>query len=234
MNDLHIVMPVYNEEDAIGAVVSDWLSVLNTIGMSFEIHVYNDGSKDNTKQVLDTVAQQDTRLVPHHKTNSGHGPTILQGYKEQMARATWVFQVDSDNELAAKDFPPLWACRDANDFILGVRDEREQVLSRKLVSAVSRLVVRVLFGKGISDVNSPYRLMRSSVFAPLVASIPDTTMTPNLIVSGYVPYHALRAKEIAVPHKNRETGSGTKPFKILKMAVRAFVQVAQFRFYYTR
>ena len=53
-DSLAVVMPVYNEEGAIAAVLDKWLSMLDRLDdVEYQIHVYNDGSKDKTKEILD-------------------------------------------------------------------------------------------------------------------------------------------------------------------------------------
>ena len=50
--DLIAVMPVYNEEGAIREVVKEWHDMLSSLNMNFKLHVYNDGSKDNSLAIL--------------------------------------------------------------------------------------------------------------------------------------------------------------------------------------
>ena len=50
--DLAVVMPVYNEEEIIETVIKDWCKILDKLNMSYQIHPYNDGSKDNSLQKL--------------------------------------------------------------------------------------------------------------------------------------------------------------------------------------
>ena len=115
----------------------------------------------------------------HDKKNSGHGSTILLGYKENCIVADWVFQVDSDNEISAGDFYKLWQKRGDFDVLIGVRKGRQQTSVRKIISAISRITVRVFYGGGVYDTNSPYRLMRSRSFKDFFLIMPDNTLTPK-------------------------------------------------------
>jgi len=96
--DLAVVMPVYNEEECIVKVLKSWISTLTALGMRFQIIVLNDGSSDGTQQALN-VFDHDNRIDVINKANSGHGPTILMGYKKSVELAEWTFQCDSDNEM---------------------------------------------------------------------------------------------------------------------------------------
>lgn len=208
MEKLAIVMPVYNEEEAIGAVLDKWVTAMDKLGIEYTINPYNDGSKDNSYQVIQAKAEQyPGKVIAHTKPNGGHGPTILQGYREAAtAGYDWVFQIDSDDEMGPEGFPELWNNRENYDFLVGIRDGRKQALPRKIISAVSRLSVRLFYGKSIWDVNTPYRLMRVSAFKDVWDAIPSDTFAPNVIISGMAARKKLRCFETRVPQRDRQTG----------------------------
>ena len=226
---LAVIMPVYNEEGIIAAVIKRWSSALDALGIDYSVHAYNDGSKDKSLPILTALAQTHPTLTVHDKTNSGHGSTILQGYRENAGRYTWLFQIDSDNEMGPECFHVLWENRKQYDFLVGIRDGRNQPLSRKIVSFVSRLCVRVFYGKGVWDVNSPYRLMRSEKFERIYNMIPADTFAPNVVISGMAARLKLRFFECPVLHENRKTGMvSIKKWKLFKAASRSFKQTIAF------
>lgn len=232
MLDLVVVIPVYNEELSIAGVLRDWSAVLDSLGMKYVIAVYNDGSQDRTKEVLaETESALKGKILVVNKGNSGHGPTILQGYKEYAPKSDWIFQIDSANEMQPDGFAELWSARGEYDFLLGYRGGRTQPLSRKIVSVVSRVTVRLFYGKTVWDVNSPYRLMKSSVFAPVFSQIPANTFAPNVIIAGWVGMKGLRHAQFRIPHTNRRTGEvSIKKGKLFRAAFRSFVQTVSFSF----
>ena len=146
--DLAVVIPVYNEEEIISTVLSEWYQKLKELEINFEIHVYNDGSKDNTLKNITETSEQLERIIVHDKENSGHGPTILMGYREN-SHAEWVFQVDSDNEMSPDEFSRMWDNREYADFIIGHRYGRTSPVTRKIVSFISRLIVGLLYSSRV-------------------------------------------------------------------------------------
>ncbi|MGM0613693.1 MAG: glycosyltransferase family 2 protein [Bacteroidota bacterium] len=232
MKDLAVIMPVYNEEEIIETVVKDWHDQLTKLNIDFDIHAYNDGSKDGTLDILNSISSDYKQLVVHDKRNSGHGPTILKGYKDNQDYE-WLFQIDSDNELKAKHFHLLWDDRANYDFMLGARDNRSQPLPRRVISAVSRMVVRVLYSNKVHDVNAPYRLMNNNLMREYICTIPDHYFAPNVVVSGIAGYINARVKEVKVPHEDRQTGEvSIKKWKLFMSACKSFVQTFQFRIFY--
>ncbi len=226
--DLILVMPVYNEAQCVAGVIEKWRDAFEQLNINAELLVLNDGSRDETEQTLEQF-QDDERVSIVNKPNSGHGPTILQGYREAVKRADWVFQVDSDDEMQPDAFAGFWKRRDKYDAIFGIRWHREQDAGRRVLSAGSRILVRLFFGRGVRDVNVPYRLMRAEKLAPIVAAIPDDTFAPNLLISGVFGQTVKRVTNRNVLHENRKTGTvSLKSSKLWKIALKSGRQTTAF------
>lgn len=227
--DLILVMPVYNEESCIGLVVEEWYATLTRLGIDFRIIILNDGSTDRTTQALSRYAgHPHIRVID--KANSGHGPTILEGYRMAAPYANWVFQVDSDDEMPPDGFATLWQQREGVAIAFGSRQNRRQNLGRRIISAVSRLSVRIMFGEGVVDVNTPYRLMNSRVLMTIIRHIPDDTFAPNIMISGAIAASGLGVLSLPVAHVGRRTGAvSIVKWRLWKSSVRAFVQTVLFR-----
>jgi dolichol-phosphate mannosyltransferase len=228
--ELSVVMPVYNEVEIISNVVSKWTEALRKLEINFQIHAYNDGSTDNTLQVLNKLSLENKNLVVHDKLNSGHGPTILQGYREN-SDAEWILQIDSDDETFPEEFEALWKNRAKYDFLLGQRMRLHQPLARRLISLASRVIIRIFYGTKVIDVNSPYRLMKSCSLKDIFFSLPDNMFAPNIVISGLVSINNLRVYEIVVRQKERTTGAvSIKKLKLIKAALKSFQQTITYRF----
>jgi len=222
--DLVVVMPVYNEEACIVDVVGAWRDELTALGMDFEILVLDDGSRDGTSLAL-SAHRDDPRITVISKPNSGHGPTILMGYRDAVAHSAWVFQCDSDNEMSPEDFSALWDRRTSCDALFGTRCNRVQSVGRSVISAVSRGVVHAFYSDGVDDVNTPYRLMRSELLAPIVELIPSDTFAPNLVISGAFGRSGRCVENIDIPHRNRTTGTvSIASWRLLRSSLRSLLQ----------
>jgi len=222
--ELALVMPVYNEEGCVAEVVRSWRDMLRASGINFVMIVINDGSRDRTADILQGLAG-DGQIRVIHQANAGHGPTVLKGYAQAVTLADWVFQCDSDNEMGPDSFGGLWAMRHEADAVFGCRRHRKQNLQRSLVSFCSRTTVGWLFGGGIEDVNTPYRLMRSSVLQPILEYIPPDTFAPNVILCGAMTFAGARVRSLPVPCRPRQTGRASiVRWKLWGVAVRSFGQ----------
>lgn len=230
MKDLIAVIPVYNEEEIIEKVLLDWLKVFSGLNIDFEIHVYNDGSRDNTSKILDELSKKYSEIIVHHKKNSGHGPTLSRAYKENINNAQWLFQTDSDNEISPENFEKLWNKRQDADILSGKRIFKNKALIRKFITFVAAVLVKILFGRGISDVNVPFRLFNSEKFSNFVLNLPEKTIVPNIVLSGYACSKKYRIIEIPVEFTLRQTGTcSIQGLKLLKTAFGAAVNVLSYR-----
>ncbi|MBF0591180.1 MAG: glycosyltransferase family 2 protein [Nitrospirae bacterium] len=225
--ELSVIMPVYNEGALIGGVVEGWVEALDALGIGFQFHVYNDGSRDDTAEVIDRLSQADGRIVAHHKANTGHGATILKGYRDN-CNAQWLFQTDSDGEMSPAHFHRLWQQRQDYDILIGSREGRNVHPTRNAITLASRGIARGLFGSGIVDVNSPYRLMRSSAFADCFYRLPEDIFAPNVAISATACLKRLRILEIPVACKERRQGT-TATKKIVAGAIKSLFQLLRYR-----
>src|SRR5262245_42027951 len=224
--ELSVVMPAYNEAGTIGDVVTAWDDELAGLDVPYEIRVYDDGSRDATGEILARAARERPHVSAIRQPNRGHGPTVLRGYHE--ARGEWVFQVDSDDEVPATAFQELWGRRANADLVLGRRDGRQAPPGRRVITAVSRWVVRLCFGGGVHDVNTPYRLYRRSALAALLPAVPGDAFAPNVILSGLAVRAGLRIVEIPVPNRGRRVGgSSIVRLRLWRAAARSLVETVR-------
>src|SRR5262249_37774630 len=117
--ELSVVMPVFNEARILPDVVPGWASELDRLGVDSQLPAYDDGSTAESRRVLQRLRERLPRLTVHGHANRGHGHTVLGGYRE--ARADWIFQTDSDGEIAPASFRALWDARHGHDLVLGIR-----------------------------------------------------------------------------------------------------------------
>jgi len=225
--DLALVVPVYNEGSRIVRTIRAWVERLRGLRVSFEIHVYNDGSTDDTGRSLEELQVEYPELKVHDKENSGHGPTILLGYRNQSRNSPWLFQVDSDGEIGPEKFSSLWEARDDYDLLTGIRQGRRQRFSRRIMTWAAGEVVFLVFGKRISDPNCPYRLMRSSAFSDLYWTIPDGTFAPNVVLSGFAAQRGLRILEVPVESVEKKPSVSEFDKNILRLIKTALTSFCQ-------
>lgn len=114
MDKLYIVIPAYNESENIENCVNDWYPVVvaHNPGGDSRLVIINDGSKDNTYEILTELAKDRPLLQPLTKQNGGHGSTVLYGYRHAIKEgADYIFQTDSDGQTNPSEFEAFWSER---------------------------------------------------------------------------------------------------------------------------
>ncbi|HVE12582.1 MAG TPA: glycosyltransferase family 2 protein [Elusimicrobiota bacterium] len=187
---ISVVVPAYNEESAVTAVVRDLRAALSKT--EHEILVVDDGSTDKTAE----AAKAAGATVLRHPVNRGYGRSLITGFNA--ARHDWVLMIDADGSYPPAEAAKLLAASEDFDMVIGARQGKlfwgppVQSLLRWIYLSLARFVA----GEAIPDANSGLRLIRKS---ELLRSIPflclgysfSTTMTLSFIQSGrfvaYVP-----------------------------------------------
>jgi dolichol-phosphate mannosyltransferase len=184
---LAVVVPVYNEEANLIPLLRDWQPVFDQTDGPYRIIFVNDGSTDQSPNVLEERQKGEEKIEVITQANAGHGPAILSGYRLALEAlgAEWVFQIDSDHQLDTAAFAELWSNRDGYDLLLAERVEKDASRGRKMISGVSRLIVRMLFGRAVNDVNSPYRLMRAECLRGASQKVPAGSFAPNILITAW-------------------------------------------------
>ena len=206
---LYMIIPAYNDSANIAQLVDDWYPVIEAHdgGGKSRMVIIDDGSKDDTFAILEKLAESRPLLKPITKPNSGHGATILHGYKYAISEgADYIFQTDSDGQTKASEFEDFWKRRRRYDMVIGWRRSREDGASRVFVTNVLRLVVRLVFGVKVRDANTPYRLMKRETLEKYINIIPDDYFLTNVVISVIFKKKNLAVRYLPITFRPRQGG----------------------------
>lgn len=226
---LTVIMPVYNEQDAILAAIDEVQRHVLDRFEGAELVVVDDGSRDRTPAMVDAVAAKDSRIRVIHKPNGGHGSALLAGL--DIAAGDYIFLVDSDRQIPLDDFHKAWEhVRSGCDAVFGVRRRRYDPAFRLYLTALVRHSVNVLFRVELADANVPYKLFRRAIWTEARAHIPAGTLAPSLFLGIVAKSRGYNVVEIDVQHKERDTGEvSLRRLKLLKFCAEGMSQMLQLR-----
>lgn len=232
MDSLYIVIPAYNESETIRQVIDDWYPIIeqhNGSGVS-RLIIIDDGSKDNTYEIMLECAKDRPLFTPLQKPNSGHGATVLYGYRYALEHgADYVFQTDSDGQTLPSEFAPFWDARESFDMVIGWRKGREDGLSRIFVTKVLKYVVYLCFGVFVTDANTPYRLMKAETLRRYIDIIPKDYNLSNVILSVIYARKKCAVKYMTITFRPRQGGVNSinmkRIFQIGKKALSDFREI---------
>ncbi len=227
---LFIVIPAYNEQENIKQVVSDWYEVVEKYGEDSRLVVIDDGSRDSTYSILKDMAKTMPKLTALTKENTGHGATLLYGYRYALENgADYVFQTDSDGQTLPSEFEPFWIARNKYDVSIGYRNKRRDGLSRIFVTKILRLVVYICFRVYVLDANTPYRLMSAATLKENLSFIPDNFFLTNVALSAIYKKRRQKVHFIPISFRPRQGGRNSiniiKIFKVGFSSIRSFIVI---------
>ncbi len=156
-----IVIPAYNEEEAIGGVIEEVREAMEGSGLEWELIVVNDGSGDRTREIVEGFPW--VELV-NHPYSMGGGAARTTGIHR--ARGDVVVVVDGDATYPAGDIPRLLEEMDGYDMVVGARTKEAGTLKFLRVPAkfLIRKIAEFMTGSRIPDLNSGLRAMRKETF----------------------------------------------------------------------
>lgn len=207
---ISLVIPAFNEEKTIAAVVQDIYQYITAKQLKAEIIVVNDGSKDGTREVL--------RGIPfitflEHKINRGYGASLKTGIAK--AKYPWILTIDADGSHPASQIEHLLPYMQEYDLIVGARDGKlgYDTFFRRLGRTIITAFAEYICETPIADINSGFRLFRKDLAQKFWHLYPEGfSFSTTITVGAHVRKHPV--KYIFTEVLKRKGGTSTiKPVK---------------------
>lgn len=227
MEKFYFVMPAYNEAENIKDTIAQWYPVVEKINRdencSAVLAIANDGSKDNTFEIMESLKSDYPYFDPLNKKNSGHGATVLYLYRHAISNgADYIFQTDSDGQTNPDEFWQMYDHRHDYDFQIGFRKGREDGFSRIFVTKTLRVVVWLMFHVWVTDANTPFRLMQRDKLKAIMDVIPEDYFLCNVAISAIATKWKYSIKFYKITFRPRQGGVNSINMKrIFKIGVKA-------------
>lgn len=190
--DLTVLLPCFNEEAAVGAVIREVRDALAAWPGTYEILVVDDASTDGTVK----AAEETGARVVRRPENGGSGASRKTGIRA--ARGRWVAMLDADGTYVASHLPALLSYLPDYDQVNGARTTEEGTLKALRVPAkwLIRRVAEWVSGKRIPDLNTGMKVFKKEIMERYLWLMPEgfscvTSMTLAFLCNGhpvrYVP-----------------------------------------------
>lgn len=209
--ELSVFYPCYNEEKNIQKTVDKTVPVLNNIAKKWEIILINDGSKDKTASVLESIKRKyssNIKIITHNP-NRGYGAALKSGLYN--AKYQWITFTDSDGQF---DFSEVVNLIDKQqktqaDIVIGYYLSRKVSKATIITSKIWELIVFILFGLRVTDIDCGFKLINKKV----VDTIPKLEAERGAFISSEFLIKAKKSGfkivEIGVHHYPRIEGQAT-------------------------
>lgn len=200
MQNLSIVIPVYNEEDNIGPLVTRITEAVSGWGGAVEILFVDDGSSDQTLDLLKEAQAADPRIrIAHFRKNMGQTAAMAAGFR--LARGEVVATIDADLQNDPMEIPRLAGMLDDWDVVCGVRTQRKDTLWKRISSRIGNGFRNWVTGDNIVDTGCTLKAYRRECLDGLELYKGMHRFLPTLIkMRGY------RVTQVPVSHHPRLAG----------------------------
>jgi glycosyltransferase involved in cell wall biosynthesis len=212
-----VVFPTFDEEANVVASVEGVRRALRDRHGDVEVVIVDGGSTGRTPALADgpAAAYADVKTV-HHDRNYKLGRTPRPGFA---ATKDLVLYTDADMPIDFRDIHRgvELLLRDGADVVAGYRLERGDSWWRGIYSAVYNRPVNAVFGLGVKDVNSPYKLFTKGAFLKLAPTSEGSFIDAEILARAKIA--AMRVAQIGVHYFPRRAGRSTlaSPGVILKI-----------------
>lgn len=165
MNDksISVFLPAFNEEENIRACVLSVKKYLDKRFKDYEILVISDGSTDNTNKIVAEIGKKDKRIkLFARKKKLGYGAGLRAGFAH--SSKDLIFYTDGDNQFNIEDIDNLLPLLDSYDIVSAYRVDRKDPLMRIFIAGVYNLLIRILFGLKVRDIDASFKLYKKEIF----------------------------------------------------------------------
>jgi hypothetical protein len=203
---LTLVLPAFNEEANIDAVVQDALATLPAFVNTYEIIVVDDGSRDRTSDIVAGLAACDDRIrLVSHERNRGYGAALISGFKA--STGDFVMFMDADRQFNMHDLRLLVPFAGEYDIVAGFRMERSDPLHRRVFAEMFNVSVRILFGVHLRDIDCAFKLFRGDLLRGLPLTAPGALI--NTEIQAKARRQGASLQQVGVHHYPRIAGEAT-------------------------
>lgn len=212
--DLSVLIPVYNEQDVLELLFKRLYPVLDGLDRSYEVLFVNDGSSDNSSELLTAQFEkrQDVTRVVFLSSNAGQHAALIAGF--QRARGKCVITLDADLQNPPEEIPAIVAEMDKGfDYVGSIRASRNDKAWRHIASRMMNSLREKITNIQMTDQGCMLRGYSRDITLEIAESNESRTFIPAL---AYL--YAARPTEITVAHEERAAGdSKYSLFKLIQL-----------------
>jgi glycosyltransferase involved in cell wall biosynthesis len=199
--DLSIVIPLFNEAESLRILYDEIRQICESRDLSFEILFVDDGSTDNSYEVLEKCHREDSRVrVIQFRRNFGKAEALSAGFS--VARGERIITMDADLQDDPSEIPALMAKLDEGyDLISGWKKSRKDPFSKRIPSFFWNGMTSWITGVRLHDFNCGLKIYRREVIESV-----DVYGELHRYIPALADWEGFRIGEMPVNHRARRFG----------------------------
>ena len=220
---IFVIVPAYNEEKTIAKVILDLLD------MRFEIVVVDDGSTDDTYNIVSNIINEKKKgTLCKHLLNRGLGGALRTGIEATLIEDPDVIVTfDADGQHDSQDIlnvsKPI--IDDEADVVVGKRNFEEMPSSKKFGNEIMNIITLIFYGIKVNDSQSGLRAFNRKAAETIIINARDYGVSSEII--GEIKRHNLRLKEVPIKtiYTDYSMTKGTNTNEGLKILVKLIMNI---------
>ncbi len=207
--ELSVIVPIFNEEGSIFSTLTSLSDLLCKNNICHEIIAVNDGSSDNSAEILNNLNIAHLNVI-NHPANRGYGASLKTAIKS--ATYPWILIIDADGTYPIKSLPDLFRHTSDYDMVIGARTGQavHDTFPRKIGRSIVRRFASYVSGAKIEDINSGMRIFKKKHAEKFWHLFPDGfSFTSTITVASHTNKH--RVKYVPIDYNKRKGTSSIKP-----------------------
>jgi len=195
-----IVIPVYNEEEVVGGLLSEIQRFAESWSKDYELLLVDDGSADQTAEIIATrFANWPQGRLIRLRRNCGQAAALLHGMKS--ARGQIIVLLDGDGQNDPQDIPKVVAPLTEVDMAVGIRVNRRDSYVRKAMSRLANAARSRILRDGVVDTGCGIKALHRRVVEAFIPMRTLYSFIPALAISA-----GFTIRQVPVNHRPRSGG----------------------------
>ncbi|MFB6146015.1 MAG: glycosyltransferase family 2 protein [Candidatus Nanohaloarchaea archaeon] len=200
-DSLSVFVPFYNEEELAEKTVREIHDFLERSGLDYELILVDDGSTDQTFQLIEGFAEHPRIDIVRHDKNQGYGRALATGFSE--SSKDMVFYMDGDGQFDISELELFLDHADKADILTGYREKREDDLGRIIIADNFNRLARTVLPIDVRDIDCGFKLVHRDVLEDIEL---ETQRTVDAELLAKAQDKGYSVKELPVSHRKREGG----------------------------
>lgn len=222
-NSLTIVIPAYNEAESLPNIMGELITFCEE--RNWNIIIVNDGSKDNTKDILNKYADKKVLKVIHHKLNRGYGGALKTGISNVTTKYCVTIDSDGQHDLGDVELMYRKMIETNADMIVGNRRGNAGLkLYREFGKSIIRKVAKILMPLTVYDINSGMKMYDTVLAKRYINLCPNGMAFSDIITLTFI-YQRNLVLEMPIKIKERIGGKSTIGMKTAFETVMEIVNI---------
>jgi len=202
-NEISVVIPIYNEEEAIKRISLNLIPVLKKAYSKYEIIIVESGSTDRTGKICDELAKKNKKIkIIHQKRKEGYGSGLRLGYK--FAKYKYIGYTDGDIPYDLIEFVNVIPLIKTCDAVIGYKKGRRESFKRKFFSFCYNSLIRIIFGLKVKDINFSFKVIRKDVLEKL--DLKSNGWFIDAEIQAELKRKKFKVKEMGIKYIHRKVG----------------------------